>query len=224
MPSMGTRVIEGRWRRLAAKLWSARVAVDRRGCCILLLHPVGVAASSSRSQVAVRKASAATCQTWGASSTGIRWRLSLTTAIVTWLLGSRVRSGGFARPSAPKPARLAPAGPVRAEQAQVRGGAEPGGLPPVRARQAARPGVGGLPASPPVPGWSHVVASHNARCARASASDPGQGPDGPARRRRAFKYVKEVLTKSDNIRCPGRKGLGFCWPDGLPLGGARHMQ
>ena len=40
---------------------------------------------------------------------------------------------------------------------------------------AARPEVGELPASPPVPGWSHVVASHNARCARASASETGQG-------------------------------------------------
>jgi hypothetical protein len=35
---------------------------------------------------------------------------------------------------------------------------------------------------------------------RARLGPDGQGPDGPARRRRALEDVKKVVTTSDNIR------------------------
>ena len=62
-------------------------------------------------------------------------------------------------------------------------------------------------------------------CAPALPRPPraGNAPLGARRALRALEYVKEVLTKSDNIRCQARNGRGFGWSSGLLPGSTLTM-
>ena len=69
------------------------------------------------------------------------------------------------------------------------GGAAPGGLPPVRARQAAAPESASCPRPPPGIGLVLMQLRAIPRCPRFRVGSRPR-PDGPARRRRAFKAVE----------------------------------